>query len=103
VAATRRRAPELAAMTVAADLVRESLSRFQALQIRPQLRHRLVAEIAVFLEALGDDVVHLGGHAGVQRARRIRAVVKNCVEQTHSGLAGERLPAGGHLVQDHTG
>ena len=75
------------------------LSRFSRLRSAQHVGRRLIAQAAVLLERLGDDPLELGGQMRVERARRHRRLVQNPVEDDGRRRAGERLPAGRHLVE----
>ncbi len=67
--------PELAAMRSS-----RFRSRFSRLQIGAHFRGVLVAQLAVFLQRLVDDVFQLGRHIGIQPHRREPGAFENGVE-----------------------
>ena len=72
-----------------------------ALQIGPELGRRLVAELAILLEAVGDDLLQPERQVGVERRRRQRRLVQDCRERHGRRLPRERMPSSRALVQHH--
>ena len=52
----------------------------KALQVRPQFARTLVAQVAIFLQALVDDALQFAGHVGIQSHRSDRSTFQNGVE-----------------------
>src|SRR5580700_2435198 len=71
----------------------------EALQIGAHFSRALVAEIAVLLQRLVDDVFQLGWHVGIQPQRWRRYRIQNGFEDESGAFPTERQPACSHLVQ----
>ena len=69
------------------------------LQIRAQVGRRLVAQLAILLEAVVDDLLQAQRQLRIQRDRRDRRPVQDRGEDHRRRLARERLAAGRALVQ----
>ena len=64
-----------------------------------QVRRRLVAELAVLLESLFEDLPELARHRRVRFRQRLRRTVQDRLEDDGVGVALERHLPGRHLVE----
>ena len=71
----------------------------QPLEVSADIGSVLVAQVAVLLQGLLDDLFQLGGDLRVQAHRRHRGAVQDGLEDHRRGIATERHDAGSHLVE----
>src|SRR5579883_1311019 len=71
----------------------------EALQVGADIGGVLVAQVAVFLERLGDDVLELGWEIGIEADGGHRSAIKDGLENEGRGVAAEGQRARGHLVE----
>ena len=75
---------------------------FQALQVGTDVRSVLVAQVAVFLQALVDDPFQFHWHIGIQPNRGNGRAVEDGLKNHSSAFAPEGQSPRGHLVQNCT-
>ncbi len=78
----------------------ELVSRFQALKVGADVGGVLIAEVAIFLEALADDFFESGREIGIEAKRRDGSSIEDFFEDDAGGFAVEGKLAGGHFVED---
>src|SRR5882762_7452286 len=71
----------------------------QALEIGTHLRRMLVANVAIFLQRLGDDVIEITRSCGIQTDRRNGLAIEESIENLGRSRATERHKPGRHLVE----
>ena len=71
----------------------------QALQIRPQLRGRLIPQLTILFEAVVDHLLQAEGQLRVRDNRRDGHLVQNRGKGRSRGLGRERMMARGALVK----
>ncbi len=73
----------------------------ETFEVGTQVSGGLVAEGAVLLQRLVDDVLELDRHVRVQTHRGGGGAVQDTVEDSGGGAAGEGLAARRHFVEHH--
>ena len=71
----------------------------QALQVRADIGGMLIAQVAVLLDSLLDDLFQLGRNFGTQLARRSGSAIQNGVTDLRRRLALECLLPRRHFIQ----
>ena len=72
----------------------------KALKIGADVGGVVVAEVAIFLEAFGDDFFELEREFGIEAERRSWFAAEDFFEDDAGGFAGEGQLASGHFVED---
>ena len=73
-----------------------------ALQVGPQVRRRLISQLAIFLEAVVDHFLETDRQLGIQHHRRNRRTIEDRRENHGGGLAGKWMVARRALVEHDT-
>ena len=74
----------------------------QTLQVRSQFARTLVAQVAIFLQALVDDALQFAGHIGIQSHRSDRSTFQNGVEDQRGSFTAKGGHTRAHFVEHHT-
>src|ERR1700756_4035753 len=72
----------------------------QTLEVGANIRSMLVAQVAVFLQSLVDDVFQLRRHIGIQPHKRYGCPVQDRIEDGRGTVTTEWQLPGGHLIED---
>jgi len=75
---------------------------FEAFQVSAKFGGGLAAEVAVFLETFGEELVEFVGDIGIEASEGSRSFVENGVEDSARALSLERERAGSHFVEDYS-
>ena len=73
----------------------------QALQVGANVGGVLVAQVAIFLQRLVDDVFQLRWKVGIQSDWRNRCTIENRLKDQRRSFSAEGQRASGHLVKHH--
>src|SRR5262249_35170271 len=76
--------------------------QLQPLQVGPNLRCMLIAQVAILFEALMDDALPFLGQGRIETLGRRRIAIENAIENHSRALPRKWQRARRHLIQDYS-